>query len=812
MNRNHASLKPSPQLFEQVLDASGVAMAIRTTDLKPIFVNKAFADFYGYSVQEMFSLSQDDFLTNETVTLYTTQVQPALCAGRSWEGEYSILQRGNQTITVWGRFDPVLDASGCLTNVISVMQDSLACSQTAKALKVSEDKFRLLAENITDVIWTMDNAYNFTYATPSVEDVWGYTLEELKELSLIGITVPESHKVLQKAERARAKVEAEGNYDHINRLVMEHYHGKGGTIWIETAVRRLLADDGSLAGYQGVSRDITLRKQTEDALFEREARYRTLFEDSPISLWEEDLSRLKEYFDMLKTEGVTDFRQFFSDNPQALAKCATLVTIVDVNKATLELLSADSKEELFGNLEQVLTDSSMTAFTEEMILLASGGSEYYGEITNRTLKGEIIWVVVHFVVPPEYKDTLSRVIVSLLDVSPRKRAEQALMDSEERYRVLAENSQEGVVVIQNREIKYINESMTEIFGFSTEELEQVHPLEMVHPDDKSFINEQFRGIYAGRENEGFATFRILLPYGEIKWLTISIKPIMWEGKEALLEILTDITHHKNLEKELLSTHAQMEDNIRRRTAELSEANIQLKAQAEERDKARQRILVLTQELIRIQEDERQRIARDLHDNVAQDLSSIMLKMETLFDDHTCVDGRLRQRGESVADILKKAIASVRDIAYGLRPPALAQLGLVKSLQNLCLEEGNKHGFIVDFVATGIENIFLDFDSEINIYRMVQEAVRNIVRHAQADSVTVRLVKSHPDIFIRIEDNGKGFMVQERKSIALTEKRMGLRSMEERARLIGGSMEIQSLVGTGTRILFRLPTHNSRSNA
>lgn len=784
-------------------------MAIRTVDLKPIFVNKAFADFFGYSVAKIFSLPQGKALPEETIALYATHIRPALHTGQSWEGEYFIRKKNNEIILVWGRFDPVLDASGNLANVISIIQDHLTCTKTAKALKVSEDKFRLLAENITDVIWTMDDAYNFTYATPSVEDVWGYALEKLKELSLLKITLPESHKILKKAEKARARAEAQGDFDHINRLEMEHYHGKGGTIWVETAVRRLFTEDGKPGGYQGVSRDITLRKQTEAALFERESRYRTLFEDSPISLWEEDLSRLKIYFDALKENGVTDFRQYFYDNPDALAKCATLVTVVDVNKATLDLLSAKSKEDLFGNLEKVLTESSMAAFTEEMILLASGGCEYCGEITNRTLEGETIWVVVHFFVPPEYKDSLARVIVSLLDVTPRKRAEQALMDSEERYRVLAENSQEGVIVIQDREIKYINESMTEIFGLSTEELEQVHPLEMVHPEDKPFIHEQFKKMYEGKEKEGFATFRVITTHDEIKWLTISVKPIMWEGQEAQLEIFTDITHHKTLERELLSTHAQMEDRISKRTAELSEANVQLKALAEERGKAQQRILALTQELIRIQEDERQRIARDLHDNVAQNISSIMLKMETLFDDHSCVDERLRKRSESVTDILKEVVASVRDIAYGLRPPALDQLGLVKSLQHLCLEAGNKHGFAVDFVATGVEDISLDFDSEINIYRMIQEAVRNIVRHAHANKATIRLVKSHPDIFIRIEDNGQGFNVLERQAKTLTEKRMGLRSMEERARLVGGSMEIQSLVGTGTRIIFRLPTHHSR---
>ena len=187
----------------------------------------------------------------------------------------------------------------------------------------------------------------------------------------------------------------------------------------------------------------------------------------------------------------------------------------------------------------------------------------------------------------------------------------------------------------------------------------------------------------------------------------------------------------------------------------------------------------------------------------------MLRMETLFDDHDCVDAELTERGEAIGAILRKSIASVRDIAYGLRPPALDQVGLVSALQNLCLESGNKNGFLVDFVSTGIEDLALDFDTEINIYRIVQEAFRNIARHAQANRATIRLVKSHPDILIRIEDNGQGFEVQKRTTKALAEKRMGLRSMEERARLIGGSMEIKSLVGTGTRVVFRLPTQHPR---
>lgn len=703
----------------------------------------------------------------------------------------------------------VRDNNGTPIAIEGIATDITDRKKAEMAAKESEERFHFLTENITDVIWTMDESFRFTYTTPSVEHVWGYSQDEILNKTIFDLTTPESLKLFKGAGESRARAEAKGNFAHLNRLEMEHIRGDGAHFWVETVVGRILDDEGRPCGYQGVSRDVTQRKQAEAKIAKSEARFRTLFEDSPISLWEEDLSKLKIYFDELKEQGITDFRQHFYDNPDDLGHCASLVEVVDVNKATLDLLGADSKEELFGNLEKVLTESSMAAFTEEMILLASGGCEYCGEITNRTLQGETIWVMVHFFVPPEYKDTLSRVIVSLLDVTPRKRAEQALMDSEERYRVLAENSQEGVIVTQDGEIRYLNERMMEIFGYPMAKLKEIHPLDVAHPDDREQALKQLEGLLSGKENEAFATFRVITAHNDVKWLNLSIKPIMWGGRQAQMEILTDITRHKKLENELLAAHAQMEDRIKKRTAELSEANIRLTVEAEERTKAQERILTLTQQLLRIQEDERQRISRDLHDNVAQDLSSIMLKMETLFDDQNAVDNELRTRGTAVTDILRKAIASVRDIAYGLRPPALDQLGLVSALENLCQEVGTKHGFEVDFFATGIEDIPMDFDAEINIYRMVQEAVRNISKHADATKGIVRIVKSHPDILIRVEDNGQGFDMEQRMTESAAEKRMGVRSMEERARLIGGTMDIQSLPGTGTRVIFKVPIENAR---
>ncbi|MFH1912975.1 MAG: PAS domain S-box protein [Pseudomonadota bacterium] len=920
----------SPHLFEQVLSASGVAMAIRDAALRPIFANQAFTGFYGYSLEDILEGRAEDILPGPPLALLSETLAPAMREGRSWEGEYAIRTASGRLFPVWGRFDPVFDDSGRLTHVISIMRDASARLRLRNALTQSERHLRFLTENTRDCLFRLRlTDKRFDYISPAVESITGHPPQEFYEVpglferlvpadwagvrdlwwnELLGGTcrheyefpvihrngsvrwinqrvtlhadpdgsapaiegilsdVTARHEAQEKLAVAQHSLNfiatstsdiffrmtiPDGTYDYLSPSVerfsgyslheylsrplfvrdvvhpdwqdyfrvvwdelcqgvvrpeylFQFVHKSGEVRWARQRVVMHRDTSGAPVAVEGMASDATDYMNTVEALKKSEARFRALFEDSPISLWEEDLTRLKAHFDALRELGVTDFRRHFADHPEDLACCASLVEVVAVNKATLNLLRAGSKEDLLGRLDTVLTESSMQAFTEEMIILASGGFECCGEITHRTLDGEIIWVMVHFSVPPEYRQTLSRVIVSLQDVTPRKRAEQALGESEERYRALVENAQEGVAVIRDRAVVFVNHAMARMLDTPCAELKNLDPIVLVHPDDQTWVRGRVADYLAGRGIGPGAPFRVVRPDGAAVWVTLSLKPIRWNGTRARLIILTDVTGHKLLEAELRVAHAGMESRVRRRTAELSEANARLTAEAEERRQARERILSLTQQLLHVQENERQRIARDLHDNVAQDLSSIVLNMETLFDGLAEVNEVLQQRAETVAEVVRGAIAAVREIAYGLRPPALDQLGLIRALQNHCAETAGRTGLEVGFQAVGTEGMALGFDAEINVYRMVQEALNNTARHARADRVSVRLVRSHPELLVRVEDNGQGFDVTSRMAEAAAENRMGLRSMEERARLIGGTVEVQSLIGKGTRIVFRIP--------
>jgi PAS domain S-box-containing protein len=225
----------------------------------------------------------------------------------------------------------------------------------------------------------------------------------------------------------------------------------------------------------------------------------------------------------------------------------------------------------------------------------------------------------------------------------------------------------------------------------------------------------------------------------------------------------------------------------------------------ERKRAEEQIHLLTRDLFKAHEHERQMISRELHDRIAQELSSLKIGIETLFDaSGVNVPDKITGRMLDLSHMLKQTILSVRDLSYNLRPPDLDQLGLPRTLYNYCKDVEKRSGLTIDFNAAGLDNIEFDPVLEINLYRLVQEGLNNIVKHAVASRVIVRLIASFPNVILRIEDDGNGFNVEERLNKLLDEKRMGLRSMEERVALLNGNMTLKSAIGEGTRILIEAP--------
>ena len=175
---------------------------------------------------------------------------------------------------------------------------------------------------------------------------------------------------------------------------------------------------------RSVVREQIKRQAAEQALRDSEEKYRILFEYSPISLWEEDFSRVKEFFDRLRDSGEEDVAGRLSREPETVEECARMVRVVDVNQHTVDLFEAPSKNHLLGSLDQIFLPESWEQFTAELSALSQGHTAFDAEIVNRTLSGEKKTVRLHLAVAPGHEESLSKVFVSLIDVTAQKKAEQ----------------------------------------------------------------------------------------------------------------------------------------------------------------------------------------------------------------------------------------------------------------------------------------------------------------------------------------------------------------------------------------------------
>ena len=240
----------------------------------------------------------------------------------------------------------------------------------------------------------------------------------------------------------------------------------------------------------------------------------------------------------------------------------------------------------------------------------------------------------------------------------------------------------------------------------------------------------------------------------------------------------------------------MSESLKRREDDLKRANKELLTQHEERK-------ILSKRLIDLLERDRDQVAIELHDHIGQILTSLKINLEViqgqLGSEHSGLESRIRISRERAV----QALRDTKNISRGLKPSILDSLGLISSLRELFNEIETDTGIIIKFFTRKVPNRF-EKEKELAIYRIVQEALNNIIKHAHASTVFANLIRKDDKLSLSIEDNGVGFDLEKAMKIASGKGPLGLLIMKERAVQLHGEFNIESDIGKGTHLLVEIP--------
>ncbi|MCF8030759.1 MAG: EAL domain-containing protein, partial [Desulfohalobiaceae bacterium] len=284
--------------------------------------------------------------------------------------------------------------------------------------------------------------------------------------------------------------------------------------------------------FQVISRDITTLKEQEKQLKDSEERFRQWFESSPISLWELDFSEIKKRIDEIKTRNVGDLDSYLRQRPELIWELAGMVSVLDVNQASLNLYRANSKEDFLGGITKIFSRESLEGFLQVLKVIAAGENTFVTEREHVTLDGEPRKVQFYWTVAKGYEETYARILVSIVDITDRKEAKERLQTAHNKLDTLVQLNADGLIVLnQEGEILFLNPAAAEMLGRNQEEL----------------WGEQFgHPVIPGSNTE----IELLSTSGEARIVELRGRETEWSGQTALLVSFRDITERKQAEERI----------------------------------------------------------------------------------------------------------------------------------------------------------------------------------------------------------------------------------------------------------------------
>jgi len=575
--------------------------------------------------------------------------------------------------------------------------------EAEQALRESETRYRTLFEGSAEGIIVADiETWSFRYANPAICEMLGYTEQELVQMGIRDVHPPEG------LDSVISSVQAQIRGDLALAPEVPCLRKDGSIFYADINSAEIVIDGQSCL--VGFFTDVTERRQAEHAV-----KFQAMLLDQ-------------------------------IDDQVTATDLQGKITYVNVAEARDK---GFTKAELIGQSVEVFgEDPDFGATQMEIVEQTLRNGRWEGEVVNYTKDGErrILQVRTRLIHDPQGRPTALCGVST--DITDRKAAEDALRESEKRYRQLVEGLNEGIAATdRNGIITFVNRAFAEIIGDSAEALTGSDFFGSIN----NYQRDAFRQTFLYR-SIGSPDYQVMLLRRDDKLLYLSVhgSPIM-----------DDQGNH-------LGTLIVINDMTKRR-------------QAEESLKAARR------KLIYAGEQERHALARDLHDSLGQQAVAIHLAIEGLLTN-------ARRVGDSSADSLARLshrcqslTEDIRTTCHGLFPPTLEALGLCAALRQLMRDYENVINVTSD-CSLFPKDACLEPDIEIALFRIAQEAITNVLRHGKAEHMELNLEMDGMDVVLTVSDDGVDFDVEN------IEAGLGLLSMRERVNAVGGSLQISSHPG------------------
>ncbi|MDQ3812526.1 MAG: PAS domain S-box protein [Armatimonadota bacterium] len=618
----------------------------------------------------------------------------------------------------------------------------------------SDECLGLFIENVREyAIFTLDGEGRIANWNSGAERIFGYSDAEITGESGSVIFTPEDIARGVPAQELRQAMAA-GRAEDERWLVRKD----GTRFWASGALTALHNEAGELRCFTKIIRDDTERKRAEEELrgahneLELRVQQRT-----------EELARLNTQLQASEDR----FRAFMDNSPAHVFIKDQQGRYVYLNKATLRFLNT-TVSQLLGKTDFDLAPEEIARQfeAEDLQTFACGQPQEFLETLSAPDGSLHQFLTIKFPFQGAGGDQLLAGVA--VDVTERKRMEEELKRSQERLAEAERPAHLGSWEwnVQTNTVLWSDE-LYRIFGLQPQEFTATFEgfLERVHPDDRMRVQERveqaFRNSHA---YDGYC--RILRPDGVVR---------------------------------ILHTRAALVRDASRKPVRLL-GSAQDVTELKQAEAARQELL---RRVVTAQEEERRRIARELHDQMGQSLAALLLGLKSLPEPNQFPPAAA-QRVRELQEITQQLMQQARQLALDLRPEALDGLGLASAVDRYTQEWSRASGVPVDCHSRGFRKKRLPAPIETTVYRAVQEALTNVLRHAQAQRVSV-LLECRPDhILAIVEDDGHGFDVDAVMAAPPAQRRLGLLGMQERVALVHGTLKIESRPGAGTTVFIQIP--------